>query len=732
MIETLTLPVQGMTCASCVARVEKSLKKVDGVSRADVNLASEKVTLSYDSASTDLKALAAAVADAGYELVLPPPPSAAPAAPDDPAAAHYVELRRSLILAAILTVPVSVFGMIDSSWLAPMETVNKLLLIATTVVLFGPGRRFFTTAARLARHFDADMNTLVAVGTGAAYLYSAVAVLFPEVLPHAAHGHVYLDTAAVIVTLILLGRTLEARAKRRTTDAIRALMNVRPPTARVVCNGATIDVPVDDVVRDDLVIVRPGERVPVDGVIMRGATAIDESMVTGESVPVERKEGQKVIGGTLNTTGSVDVRATAVGRDTVVAHIIRMVEEAQGSKAPIQSLADKIAAVFVPVVIGIALVTFVGWLALGHAGATVAMINAIAVLIIACPCALGLATPTAIMVGTGAGAARGILVRNAASLEHARAVTTAVFDKTGTLTTGVPSLVRVVAAPGLDESELLRVAASLESRSEHPIAQAIARGADARGIAPAACENFRATAGFGVEGTIDGAAALAGNAAFMTEHGVAVAALESAIEELAAAGATPVLVARDGRALGVVAVADAPRPTAREAVERLQHIGVRVVMLSGDHVRTARAVGHSLGIDDVIAGVPPDGKADAVGRLQSSGAIVAMVGDGINDAPALARADVSIAMGGGTDVAMETADITLMTNDPAAVAAALDLSRSTIRLIRQNLFWAFIYNVIGIPLAAFGLLNPVVAAGAMAMSSVRVVSNSLRLRRWGK
>ncbi len=736
--QTLTLPVEGMTCASCVLRVEKTLKKIEGVQEANVNLATEKVALTFDPSKVKLPELASAVDAAGYKLVVPTEESAEHhKTPTGEPTESYLKLKREFLFSAILTLPIMVISMVMMTptwagftawWPLSMDDTNKLLLIATTLVMAVSGKRFFTIAWKLARHFTSDMNTLVAVGTGTAYLYSTLVVLFPHWFPSDVRSHVYFDTAAVIVTLILMGRLLEAKAKQRASDAIKKLMELQPKTARVVRNGRDIGIPIEDVVHDDIVIVRPGEKIPVDGLITDGFTSVDESMVTGESIPVEKTIGDKVIGGTINKNGSIEFRATAVGKETVIAQIIKLVEAAQGSKAPIQTLANKIASVFVPIVIGISLLTFVLWFVVGGSGFTAAMMNFIAVLIIACPCALGLATPTAIMVGTGLGATRGILIKNAESLERAHKVQTVVLDKTGTITSGKPSVADVVPLNGFDSATLLHRAASVEKRSEHPLGQAIVEYAQSKGIAPADVHSFLSITGRGITATVDGDAVLIGNRLLMDGSSVNVVEAEMILQRVAEEGKTPVLVSLNGRLAGVIAIADTIKPSSQKAVVRLKEMGLEVVMMSGDNRRTAEAIARQAGIERVIAEVLPHDKAKHVHALQAEGRIVAMAGDGINDAPALAQADVGIAMGTGTDVAMETADITLMKSDLRGVAEAIQLSHKTIRAIKQNLFWAFIYNVIGIPVAALGLLNPIYAAAAMAFSSVSVVMNSLRLR----
>jgi Cu+-exporting ATPase len=733
--QSLTLPVEGMTCASCVLRVEKALKKIDGVQNAAVNLATEKATVEFDPARVELQTLQKAVADSGYNLVVPEKGGIAKERPVVDAA--FSQLKKDLILSAALTIPIMVLSMVSmvesyARW-SPLtiEYTNKLLLVLTTPVIFISGKRFFKGFWATLKHFTADMNTLVAVGTGSAYAYSTIATLFPDWLGHAGHlGHVYFDTTATIITLILLGRLLEARAKDRASDAIRKLMGLQPKTARVVRNGIEQDIRIEDAVVNDIVIVRPGERIPVDGVVIEGSTTVDESMVTGEGMPVEKTVDGRVIGGTINGNGSITFRATAVGKDTMLAHIAKMVEDAQGSKAPIQNLADWIASVFVPIVIGIAVLSFVLWYVIGQAGFTPALINFIAVLIIACPCALGLATPTAIMVGTGRGATLGVLIKNAEALERTRNVNTIILDKTGTITEGKPAVTDVIALNGFDESSILRYAATLESKSEHPLGRAIVEYSRNRRISAGSVDAFQSLTGHGVAGVVDGTPVIAGNTSLLKEYAIHLNAGDEVVRRLADEGKTPVLVAIDGNVAGVISVADTIKPTSRQAIAKMHAMGLEVIMITGDNRRTAKAIAAEAGIDRVEAEVLPEDKAARVKSIQSEGRIVAMVGDGINDAPALAQADVGIAMGTGTDIAMEAADVTLMKGDLNGVVLAIRLSAATLRTIRQNLFWAFIYNVIGIPLAAFGLLNPMIAAAAMAFSSVSVVGNSLRLRRF--
>jgi len=613
-----------------------------------------------------------------------------------------------------------------------------VLWALATPVQFGLGRRFYKGAWGALRHRSADMNTLVAVGTTAAYLFSAVATAVPGLLRSAEVGpQVYFDTSAVIIVLVLFGRMLESRAKGRTSDAIRKLMGLHPRTARILDTAGEREVPVEEVRVGDVLVVRPGEQIPVDGTVLEGRSSIDESMITGESLPADKGPDDAVIGATLNKWGSFRFRAAKVGEDTALAKIIRLVQEAQGTKAPIQRLADVIAGYFVPVVIGVAVLTFVVWSVFGPPPKLVfALLNFVAVLIIACPCALGLATPTAIMVGTGKGAERGILIKSGESLETVHRVDTVVFDKTGTLTTGRPETTDIVPAAGMTADRLLFLAASAEMGSEHPLGQAVVRGARARGIEVEHPGDFRALEGLGVEAAVKGARVIVGSRKLVEEARIDVSPLVARAESLAGEGKTMAFVGVDGRLAGLIALADTLKPSARPAVEKLRGMGLAVIMLTGDNRRMAGAVAAEAGIDDVIPEVLPGDKAEVVRKLQAEGRRVAMVGDGINDAPALAQADVGMAIGTGTDVAMASADITLITGDLAAVVSAFELSRRTIRTIKQNLFWAFVYNIVGIPVAAgvlypvFGLLlNPMIASAAMAMSSVSVVSNSLRLRR---
>ena len=744
-IETLTLPVEGMTCASCVVRVEKTLKKIDGVQIANVNLATEAVVLSFDPTKTSLDVMAKAVEGAGYKLAIPQKPSEGSSVSASRLSEGYIEsyqeksyrqLKREFLFSITLAIPIMLINMLSmTTWFMSniplsMDEVNKLLLILTTPVMIVSGKRFFKPAWKLAQHFAADMNTLIAVGTAAAFFYSAAIVLFPRWFPAGTNlQEVYFDSAAIIITLILMGRMLEARAKHKASDSIKLLFGLQPKTAWIIKDQKEIEIQIFKVIVGDVIIVRPGERIPVDGVILKGNSSIDESMVSGESIPVEKTIGDKVIGGTINRNGGFEFRTTAIGADTIVAHIAKLVEEAQGSKAPIQHLTDKIASVFVPVVMVIALAAFCIWYFAIGIVFSAALMNAIAVLVIACPCALGLATPTAIMVGMGRGASLGVLIKNADGLERAHKINTIVFDKTGTITIGKPSVTDIQLFGGITEQSLMQLSASLENKSEHPLGVAIVEAAENRSITLAEVDSFQSLTGFGVMGSVGGQRTAVGNEKMISDLSIDISSAVKAIANFSEQGKTPILVAVEGKLMGVIAVADTIHSTSKEVVVQLKEMGIEVMMLTGDNYCTAHAIATQAGIDKVFAEVLPQEKSAKVKELQSTGKTIAMVGDGINDAPALAQAYVGIALGTGTDVAMETADITLMKSDLRGVLRAIRLSRQTVRTIKQNLFWAFLYNSIGIPLAALGLLNPMFAAGAMALSSVSVVTNSLRLRR---
>jgi Cu+-exporting ATPase len=713
-----------MHCAGCAARIEGELRHTKGVSAAAVNLATQQASVEYDPAELTTEGIAGVIRSIGYGTIEKGQEEARAAAERH----ERRNLYRRFAFAAVTTTAILVLSLTS---LLPARVAPWVLLALATPVQFWAGWEFYRGAWVALRHRFADMNTLIAVGTSAAYGYSLVATLAPRI--GLGHG-LYYDTAAAIITLILLGRTLEARAKGRASEAIRRLAALQAKTARVLREGRPRMVPIDQVEVGDILLIRPGERLPVDGEVTRGQSAVDESMVTGESIPVEKAVGDAVTGGTVNLTGAFRFRATRVGAETVLARIIQLVEEAQGSKAPIQRLADRVAAVFVPVVIGIAAVTFVTWLIFGPSPVT-AMVTAVAVLIIACPCALGLATPTSLLVGTGRGAEMGILIRSAEALEVAGRLDVVVLDKTGTITRGLPEVTDVLPAPGWAEPEVLRLAASVEGESEHPLGQAVVRAAHARGVEAEPVTDFSAIPGLGVKGRVGGREALAGTRKLLQQFLIDLGPVAGPAEALAEQGKTVILVAADGAVAGVIGLLDVPKPEAEEAVTRLRKLGLRVVMLTGDNARTAEAVAGAVGIDEVRAEVHPHQKAGAVRELQAAGKRVAMVGDGINDAPALAAAEVGIAVGKGTDIAMEAAGVTLMRDDLRLVPEAIRLSRATLRNIRQNLFWAFIYNVIGIPVAAGVLypftgllLNPMFAAGAMAFSSVSVVTNALRLR----
>ena len=730
-----------MHCAACVGRVQSAIERGPGVRTAIVNLMTNTATVAFDPEAVQPDELVRRINDTGYGATLPVPEQSAADRQAEQDEARTLEYKRYLrgglsalaIGIAMMFVPMRI--------VAASPALSWTMMLITTAVMIGPGRAFYTRAWTAGRHGSADMNTLISLGTGAAWLFSVAAIIAPHTfMTQGVMPDLYFEPVVVIIAFILLGNALEARAKGQSAGAIRRLIDLQPKTARVIRGDTEFDIAIDEVSANDVLLVRPGERVPVDGEVVSGTSAVDESMLTGEPMPVTKSTGDRVVGGTINRTGAFQLRATALGADSTLARIVRMMHEAQGTRAPIQKLADRVSAVFVPVVLAIAVATFLAWYFIqGPDGLVRAIAASVAVLIIACPCAMGLAVPTAVMVATGRGAELGILIKGGEALERAGAVTTIVIDKTGTITEGKPSVTDFVLAPNgnADEATVLRLAAAIERSSEHPLASAIVAFAESRGAARVDASSFEAFAGQGAIGVVEGKAVTVGNAALLADWSIDSAPLGVEAARLAESAKTVVFVAIDARLAGHFAIADPIKPTSAAAVARLRTLGLHVTMLTGDQRASALAIAREAGIDDVVAGVLPGGKRDEIVRLQQRGQTVAMVGDGINDAPALAQADVGIAMGNGTDVAIEAAHVALMRGDLGAVADAITISRATMRIMRENLFWAFAYNTIGIPIAAgvlypvFGLmLSPVIASAAMALSSVSVISNSLRLRRF--
>ncbi|MDR2006164.1 MAG: heavy metal translocating P-type ATPase [Acidaminococcales bacterium] len=742
----VTIPIGGMTCAACARRIEKAVGRLEGVLSAEVNLATEKAGVSYDPQIIRISALRAAIEKLGYKALEIDKKDAA----DEDRERKQREIRTlwtKFAVSAVFSLPLLYIAMAPMitvvrlpfpAWLDPMNypLVYALLELLLVIPVVAVGYKFYTVGFKALLQRSPNMDSLIAIGTSAAVIYSAFNVWQIASGEFALAESLYFETAGVIITLILLGKSLEAVSKGRTSDAIKKLMGLAPKTAVVIQNGAEKEIPIDEVESGDIILVRPGSRIPVDGTVTDGYTAIDESMLTGESMPVDKKPGDTVYAASLNTTGSIRFRADKVGGETALAQIIKLVEDAQGSKAPIAQTADIVSGYFVPVVCVIALIAGVSWY-ISTRDLEFALTIFISVLVIACPCALGLATPTAIMVGTGKGAENGILIKGGEALETAHKINTVVLDKTGTITEGKPTVTDVLPVPGLREDDLLTLAASAEKGSEHPLGQAIVNGAAERGLETLPAERFDSFTGRGIEAMINGRSVLAGNRKLMDERDVELADLEAVGDRLATEGKTPMYVALDGKAAGVVAVADVVKQSSRAAIQSLRDMGIEVAMITGDNRKTAAAIAREVGIDRVLAEVLPQDKASEVKKLQNEGRKVAMVGDGINDAPALAQADIGIAIGSGTDVAMESADIVLMRSDLTDVSTAIDLSKKTIRNIKQNLFWAFGYNIVGIPVAAgllyiFGgpLLNPIFAAAAMSLSSVSVLTNALRLKRF--
>jgi P-type Cu+ transporter len=743
LTQTLELGVTGMTCAACVGRVERALKKVDGVLEASVNLATERATLKLIPAQAGAAHLKRAIREAGYGVI----ETQANESRDDAerkAREHEISsLRFNVILAATFGIPLLIIAMLPMVWepamnlqmriLPSMQAWNWIMLALAVPVQFGPGLRFYNNGWKALISRSPDMNSLVMIGTSAAFFYSLSVTLKPDFFPSSAR-HVYFESSAVVITLVLLGKYFEAIAKGRTSQAMKKLIGLQAKTARVIKDGQELEMQIDEVLPGDVIAVRPGEKIPVDGVVKSGSSFVDESMITGEPIPVAKLEGDKLVGGTINQNGALSFEAQAVGADTVLAQIIKLVETAQGSKPAIQGLADRVVAVFTPIVLGIAAITAILWLIFGGENAvSFALVNTVAVLIIACPCAMGLATPTSIMVGTGKAAEMGVLFRKGQALQSLQETQVIALDKTGTLTKGKPELTDFVVLEGFERDHVLKLVASVEQKSEHPVARAIVQAA--QGIALEQAEGFKNIPGFGVSARVSGLTVMVGADRMMVQNGIDVSALSSESNRLGDEGKTPLYAAIDGKFAAIIAVADPIKEGSLEAVRSLHKLGFKVAMITGDNARTAHAIGKQLEIDDVLAEVLPQGKSDAIKTLQARGQKVAFVGDGINDAPALAQADVGLAIGTGTDIAIETADVILMSGDLRGVPNAIALSRATIRNIRLNLFWAFAYNIVLIPVAAGALypflgwtLNPVLAGAAMGLSSVFVLTNALRLR----
>ncbi len=728
------LKLSGMSCAACASRVERVLNKVPGVNSATVNLATEKAVVEYNPLEVDVPQFKKAVSDAGYKAAEPEEETTTTGIEQSEQEREITKLKRLVIFSGILSAPLMIYmiAMVFHADHAVMPLLSNpyFQFAVATPIQFVAGAGFYRDAFVALRGGGANMSVLVAMGTSAAYIYSVAATFWGDRI---GTHEVYYETSAIIITLVLLGKTLETIAKGKTSEAIKKLIGMRAKTARVVRDGREMEIPVEEVEVGDLVVVRPGEKIPVDGIVREGYSSVDESMLTGESVPVDKKAGDEVIGATINKLGTFKFEATRVGKDTALAQIVKIVEEAQGSKAPIQRMADVISSYFVPAVVVVAIITFNAWYFFGAPGdLTRALLNFTAVMVIACPCALGLATPTSIMVGTGKGAENGILIKSGEYLEKSYKLTAIVLDKTGTITKGEPSMTDFFIAPGFEtgKDELLHLAASAEKNSEHPLAKAIASHAGEKGISLADPSEFETIPGHGVRALVNGSLVLLGTRKLMQDNGVEINHLLTSVENMEEEGKTVMFMAVDGKAAALIGVADIIKENSREAIEKLKQMGLDVWMITGDNSRTAKAIARQVGISNVLAEVLPGDKASKVEALRKQGKVVGMVGDGINDAPALATADVGFAIGTGTDVAIEAADITLMRGDLTGIVTAIRLSRATIRNIKQNLFWALIYNTVGIPVAAMGFLNPVIAGAAMAFSSVSVVTNALRLKRF--